>query len=87
MSQPLAVLNDEEMHWQTTSVSLINGVGSIIVHSVTNTAERFPSAATDSSINRRKKAQKAHQRFLKKLLLYFVIFVPLWLEVFVANRV
>jgi hypothetical protein len=24
---------------------------------------------------------------LKKLLLYFVIFVPLWLEVFVANRV
>jgi len=42
MSQPLAVLNDEEMHWLTTSVSLINGVGSIIVHSVTNTAERFP---------------------------------------------
>jgi len=28
---PLAFLNDEEMRWQATSVSLINGVGSIIV--------------------------------------------------------
>jgi len=42
MTQPLAILNVEELHWQATSVSLINGVGSIIVHSVTNTAERFP---------------------------------------------
>jgi hypothetical protein len=39
MSQPLAVLSYEEMHWLTTSVSLINGVGSIIVTSVTNTAD------------------------------------------------
>jgi hypothetical protein len=31
LPQPPAVLNYEEMHWRTTSVSLINGVGSIIV--------------------------------------------------------
>jgi hypothetical protein len=41
MSLPLAVLNVEELHWRVTSVSRINGVGSIIVTPVTNTAERF----------------------------------------------
>jgi len=40
--QPLAILNAEEVHWQAASVSHIIGVGSIIVHSVTNPAELFP---------------------------------------------
>lgn len=29
----------EEMHWRTASVSQFNGVGSIIVHSVTGPAD------------------------------------------------
>src|SRR5262245_16958875 len=79
MTQPLAVLNDEEMHW-------LNDLGlpnqrRWLNHrnSVTNTAERFPPPrriVTDP-------ATKRHIRLKKDFLFYgfcFVTYVP-----FVAN--
>src|SRR5215213_4882598 len=85
MPQPLAVLNDEEMHWLTTSVSLINGVGSIIVHSVTNTAERFPPPPRNIAYVATK-GTKRHKKDPTNCLQLFLILCVLWLKTFVASR-
>ena len=89
MSQPLAVLNDEEMHW-LNDLGLPNQRRWLNHRTLGDEHRRtFPSAATDSSINSRKKAQKGTKsKDLQKLVLYFVIFVPFVAKTlfFVANR-
>ena len=80
MSQPLAVLNDEEMHW-LDDLGLPNQRRWLNHRTLGDDHRRtFPSAATDSSINGREKAQKAQKSqrgntvYLK---LFFVLYVPL----------
>jgi len=75
MTQPLAVLNDEELHW-LNDLGLPNQRRWLNHRTLGDDHRRtFPSAATDSSINGREKAQKAQKKFFKNPALYFVLFV------------
>ena len=75
MTQPLAVLNDEEMHW-LDDLGLPNQRRWLNHRTLGDEHRRtFPSAATEYSINGHKKSQMA-QKTPKKLLKQFVPFVP-----------
>jgi hypothetical protein len=76
MPLPPAVLNYEEMHWQTTSVSLNQRHWLNHRNSVTNTAERDPPPPR---IVAQRLATKKHIRHKKKELNFssdFVLYVP-----------
>jgi hypothetical protein len=78
MTQPLAVLNDEEMHW-LNDLGLPNQRRWLNHRTLGDEHRRtFPSAATDSSINSRKKAQTdpatKGTKITKKILLDCFIF-------------
>jgi len=65
MSQPLAFLNDEEMHWRN-DLGLPNQRRWLNHRTLGDEHRRtFPSAATEYSINSRQKAQKAQKEDLK----------------------
>jgi hypothetical protein len=76
MPQPLAVLNDEEMHW-------LNDLGlpnqrRWLNHrnSVTNTAERFPPPRRIVTHFSHKEAHKAQKQIVSSVEFSFVLFVP-----------
>jgi hypothetical protein len=76
MTQPLAVLNDEEMHW-LNDLGLPNQRRWLNHRTLGDEHRRtFPSAATEYSINGHEKAQKAQKEDLEIRVLYFVTFVP-----------
>jgi hypothetical protein len=77
MTQPLAFLNDEEMHW-LNDLGLPNQRRWLNHRTLGDDHRRtFPSAATDISINSHKKSQKAQKKIFKKPALYLVPFVLL----------
>jgi len=62
MPQPLAVLNDEEMHW-LNDLGLPNQRRWLNHRTLGDEHRRtFPSAATDTNISRHKKAQKSQKQ-------------------------
>ena len=76
LTQPLAVLNDEEMHW-LNDLGLPNQRRWLNHRTLGDEHRRtFPSAATDISITSHKEAHKAQKRDLEIKVLYFVLFVP-----------
>src|SRR5215510_14952041 len=86
MSQPLAVLNDEELHW-LNDLGLPNQRRWLNHRTLGDEHRRtFPSAATEYSINGHKKAQKAKRRF-EIYWFYILCFLCLFVgKTFVANR-
>ena len=74
MTQPLAVLNDEEMHW-LNDLGLPNQRRWLNHRTLGDEHRRtFPSAATDININSHKEAHKAQKRDLEIEVFYFVLF-------------
>ena len=74
MTQPLAFLNDEEMHW-LNDLGLPNQRRWLNHRTLGDEHRRtFPSAGTDSSINNRQKAQKAQKKISKDLPFIFCAF-------------
>src|ERR1044072_1816799 len=70
MPQPLAFLNDEEMHW-LNDLGLPNQRRWLNHRTLGDDHRRtFPSAARDISIISHKKAQKAQKKIFKDLALY-----------------
>ena len=66
MTQPLAFLNDEEMHW-LGDLGLPNQRRWLNHRTLGDEHRRtFPSAATDSSINSQKKAQESQKEILNQ---------------------
>ena len=66
MSQPLAVLNDEEMHW-LDDLGLPNQRRWLNHRTLGDEHRRtFPSAATDSSIKSRQKSTKGTKNFKRQ---------------------
>ena len=80
LPQPLAVLNDEEMHW-LNDLGLPNQRRWLNHRTLGDEHRRtFPSAAADISINSDKMAHQAQKRDREFLYFSFALFVP-----FVAN--
>jgi len=80
MPQPLAVLNDEEMHW-LNDLGLPNQRRWLNHRTLGDDHRRtFPSAARDSSIISHKKAQKAQKKIFKDLALCLCFCASLWLK-------
>ena len=81
MTQPLAILNVEELHW-LGDLGLPNQRRWLNHRTLGDEHRRtFPSAATDISISATKKGTKVTKHKYKLIQISFVIFVP-----FVANR-
>jgi len=77
MTQPLAVLNDEEMHW-LNDLGLPNQRRWLNHRTLGDEHRRtFPSAATDTSIIGHQKAQKAQKKLAESFCDFWAF---LWLK-------
>ncbi len=85
MTQPLAVLNVEELHW-LGDLGLPNQRRWLNHRTLGDEHRRtYPSAATDSSIFRPQKGTKVTKHKYKLIQISFVIFVPFVAKAFVAS--